>query len=1604
MADIEVGFATNGPEVMTEVERSLRGLEQLFDRPQKELNLGQFDVRKLNEYEAALRRLAQTYQQVYSATPKGGRAELGVQIGNEAARIAATFRPQLSALGQSVDLATIARDVLRQELRAGNLGFGLAGRGGQQGALTALSRAQRAADLDFQSKLGVGSEAGQDPVKTTLAYRQLLESSAKKDAELRSRAQGQQVAAAEEEAKSTRERTREADKLTAREQKYQLDEATERARQQRAAQRAADAQAKREQRYQLDEAKIIEQKRVAAEKEARATAELAQAQQLLAAGYRHQGAFLVGPGGAFRLTQQGRGAALAPDLGVGGVDAYARLAYNQAQTPLSSFMGGLFGKSFTGVNGPLDTRGAVNNLATSAGTTLKYATLYSTLSNVQQVIGDTLNELKDYSEGVRDLEVAMGDGAEAGQRYLQQLGEISRLSGGNPSAAAEAAARGIRAFTRPGDSAETIQNAGQAVAEASTQISLITGKDLKNATGDVVAIASAYGLAATQAREVVDALAGARAVGGDPAETSQGLANVAQVAKEAGFNLQEAANAISLVSARVDESGQAAATRISRIITILGGTTGRGIIEKINQASPGSNIDPTASARDQLAQIAKAYNQAGTEGNIQLQGLIQSALGGTSNSRELQVLFQNSDRIFGATATAGSGQAQFEARMNTLDGLLKRITGDLTNIQVQLGSSDIFAPLAAGLRIFEAGLHTLERFLALYNELTGIIPEPFRGIATTAAEVLILVKSLERLRALAGPLGLNAAAGLIGGVQAASAGASARSALGLGQIAAPLVPGAAAGWAQPIAQASGGVAAGIKTGGLQIREGMREAALAIRSGSIGGVGGGLAKAGGGLMGLLGGPVGLAIIGSLIGVSFIQQVRDDMDEIRQIRQGARDAARQAIAAGDYKGAADAMRSAQASLRQGGGITGWLTAADRDKGINSAGALASTYTRFGLQVDAEKKLAAARQQGSVLGDLATQSAESLNSALDELQKSGQTATTTAVILSKAIADMLNPPQRDIQVEALSAGTASGLVNSAGEFAGRLRGKDRTGRDVALSSGTRDALIDAIGSDTVLQGAQAQLERLLKANGGKALTGEKADQIAKYMGDYVVGLSGLTDPALKAQLAALVANKVRQDLADQGGTQQSGPLSQTALLSGIDAALSLAGNAGGGTRQQIATWRRTLGQIDSLRSQASGDDANLPSILQARQKVLSEIAKAQVADDLRLLKALDKRDPKAAKAKSQQILQAAVTLALDASDEDQLISIIEQANAAQIAVVRQTLQATIDVIAAAIMQAKSYSSLLGLAAQWEDAKGRLAKFNAAAKRSVVSSGKDNPGYGLDKANQGGGTGDTAIDIANARREAIAAQSRNPVVVARAALESARANVSQAASKEGRNSVAYWNAVKSYYEVRKGYADAVQQQALAQRAALERLHIDLTDPVATAAQDLREARRKLASDVAKGADRTDILNDQLDVKQKQTGLEAAKFQQRMSDMQIADELGRISHAAYIRYLQNEHDRLSKIKNKTRQQIDELNDVDQALKSAMNALQGQFNLGDIKLPTVYEMRRALVGGGIGSLGGATQNVVINVDGADTAQILRLLSQYVGQVATGTTTITSRRA
>lgn len=203
-----------------------------------------------------------------------------------------------------------------------------------------------------------------------------------------------------------------------------------------------------------------------------------------------------------------------------------------------------------------------------------------------------------------------------------------------------------------------------------------------------------------------------------------------------------------------------------------------------------------------------------------------------------------------------------------------------------------------------------------------------------------------------------------------------------------------------------------------------------------------------------------------------------------------------------------------------------------------------------------------------------------------------------------------------------------------------------------------------------------------------------------------------------------------------------------------------------------------------------------------------------------------------------------------------------------------------------------------------------------------------------------------------------------------------------------------------------ALGNEELAQANRLRLLGIDRTNPVLVARAAVRAAEDRLRRDRARGAGADTIAQDRLDLGDARSQAEAAAFQQRFSDAQTAEQLGRTSHLAYISYLNNEHDRLTAIKNRTRQQQEQLNQVDQALKSASDQLRGQFNLGDITVPTPFEVRRSIAAQ-VARLPGAPQvasNVVVNISGGDLAQIRRTLSEYIGPAALGaSSTVTPTR-
>lgn len=249
-----------------------------------------------------------------------------------------------------------------------------------------------------------------------------------------------------------------------------------------------------------------------------------------------------------------------------------------------------------------------------------------------------------------------------------------------------------------------------------------------------------------------------------------------------------------------------------------------------------------------------------------------------------------------------------------------------------------------------------------------------------------------------------------------------------------------------------------------------------------------------------------------------------------------------------------------------------------------------------------------------------------------------------------------------------------------------------------------------------------------------------------------------------------------------------------------------------------------------------------------------------------------------------------------------------------------------------------------------------------------------------------EAVVNEANAARLAGIAGSRSTLSQAEVAIENARATLStQLRGTEG------------YYTALAGLRQAQSQLAQEQRAQadrMRRLGSDITDPVEQARLDVQQARQQLRADERSGEGADVIAQSQLDLKSAQSQEEAAAFQQRISDVQVAEDLGRISHSQYMNYLSSERDRLVAIGDRTRQQQEQLNQVEQLMKAASEQMQGMWNIGDIQLPTIYEVRRAIGAGAPTQVADySNSHNVINIDGANFDQLVAWISEFVGPSA-----------
>jgi hypothetical protein len=483
----------------------------------------------------------------------------------------------------------------------------------------------------------------------------------------------------------------------------------------------------------------------------RTTQELQDAEYVLTNTIRRAGQYFQTPNGIYKQTSGGAAPVVNP---LEQASAQQALAGKEPTTFFQGIARGLTSRSAYASGGgappslsnPDFLKAIPGNIGTRLGSVVESFAGFAALGAVFKAVSDTKKETLDYIDSLTNLEVRMQRTGSVTAEFTNQLEGLSRLAGSNVGAELDAAARSISAF---GDASKNtvveLRNIGEEGAAASSQLAVIAGTDLPTASNNLVAVASSFGLAASSLGQVTDAVANAKMLGGESAEITSGLAAVAGAAQEAGYNTQQAADLISLVTARTNESGAAAATRLAAIFQLIG--SHQDVLKNLG-------IDTSGTVKSQIEALAAAFPSL----TAAQQKLTLSQLGGRTALRELLPLLQEQPRLAAAYEAsldhAGAGADEFNRKNADLAGLFRKLGGDITNIQLNLERSGAFNDIGLALKGLEPGLRTLSDLLGLFDRAITLLGplQGLPGILLDTYLALKLIDSLGRLPAILGAI------------------------------------------------------------------------------------------------------------------------------------------------------------------------------------------------------------------------------------------------------------------------------------------------------------------------------------------------------------------------------------------------------------------------------------------------------------------------------------------------------------------------------------------------------------------------------------------------------------------------------------------------------------------------------------------------------------------------------------------------------------------------------------------------------------------------------------------------------------------------------------
>lgn len=1293
--------------------------------------------------------------------------------------------------------------------------------------------------------------------------------------------------------------------------------------------------------------------------------------------------------------------------------------------------GGLIGSAKAASISPDGSTPAEQFFRTARGVTAFTATafpLYAAMNLVTQGLREATVGTLEYEASLSQLGVSLNSDTGGLRDFASSIGSVANGFGLTQSQGIEAASRGVGAFGVGEDSGlsrSAQQDFLTRAVRTAGQINYQSGsKDLISTQQNIAGTLRSFNLANDQIEQVADSTTViSKRFGILASDLLNTTAQIGTQAQAAGFSLPQTQAIIANQAKNTGQTPDAVAGFFSQVLAQADSTN---VARKLRGV--GVDTDNTTLAQ-QIQQLSKLV----AEGQVSQARLndVSSAFGRGRSSQALQILVRDFSKVNDVATDAqnspGASQKIFDALFNNISAEFRKFVGNLRGIITELAQSGLLDFLGLLLVGAEKLTSVVYELLQVFNQ----IPRPLRTVGFFMLELGLALKLVAKFGGVAKLIrevggAFEATFGIFRTAEAAQA-ASATGAVG-----ANIANGALGG-------------SGTKFPGVRNSERNLASVLNTPVGRLGPsdlrVVGSSAKSGlSAALAAIGGPVGAtALVATLVAAGTFKAIQAHGETTRAVDR-ANASTNRASTAEEFRAAAAAQRDAadKARAEQRGGFN--------LRTIGTLGIAPLIANTFGGQegevADAKRKSAELeaeakrleQQKSGTTGTAAAfngfQSAEDVKKAFDNLDDAGYSASQQLNLVTQAM-DTLTKKASTAAAAIIPEGDRNKFTGAFGNVVAKsvqealdtakLR-KDATNRGVLGflnplpdSSGQKArgdlSTLQGIDTNALRQKASGNVDSYLNSI-GKSGTGEQslsAEELKGLEAAQYNFIKAQLDPqiknlpdALKRTLLNSIRIYTRKDIEGAFGTAANGAqISPDTINNALSANQSSAQkvfdndskyNKIGATRAQRNSLERSIKNAQKQQGTLTGKDftdaGRYISLAQDQLALIEKDYATQLADiaagrgKLRLLRT---RGDDSAAALAGQITAARVARALSTDEQEQ-----------------QNLDVQI-----AELRNQQRKAALGLTTEQAQAGRDPRNLSGSAGDAVAAARR-----GLKDANANGGPleiaqAQTAINEALLQqRETALAISKSKAVagvkigdaVAAAQVALSNAKLDKDNTKKGQ--AAYYDALVAVGQARKEAADALNQR----KYNKDLLGIDLTDPVAQANADVRDAKRQLAS--AKGPDDQDAAR--LSLKNKRNTAEAAAFNQRLSDVQTADELGRVSHEAYLGYLRNEHNRLSAISKRTRQQQDELDQVDKLMKSAADEISGQFNLNGIRLPSVYEVRRSIAAGSTGvgniakyqtsqnqvSVDNSVKSVVLN--GVDFNQVVKYLQTVLGANATKT--------